>query len=178
MRVRLIALGRQDGPVVLPEGRSIIGRTSDSDFQILDGRVSRFHCQLFVSENRVTIEDLGSYNGTFVNGQPVTAPRSLTEGDVIRVGRHFYEVHLERGESVAEPDRDAARERLERMQTRLKQIARELVALHYGEFHRPESFYSKKEALQAEAAALKKEIARERRDLKDHQHRAWPKDAE
>lgn len=62
------------------EGRGD-GRLSD------DPELSRHHARVFRdSGGRLTIEDLGSANGTFVNGQPVHGPRALEPGDSIRVG--------------------------------------------------------------------------------------------
>ena len=68
-----------------PKGRVIIGRAGDVDFRIDDSNVSRRHAAIFWSEGRVMIEDLGSTNGTMVNGYPVSST-IVRAGDVIVIG--------------------------------------------------------------------------------------------
>jgi DNA-binding winged helix-turn-helix (wHTH) protein len=70
----------------LSDGTFVIGRAPDAAIQIDSGGVSRLHAQITVCGRDVRVEDLGSKNGTFVGGQPVTAARSLEDGDEVRVG--------------------------------------------------------------------------------------------
>ena len=65
---------------------TVIGRAGAADLQLVDGKVSREHCRLPVEGGAVSIEDLGSQNGTFVNGEAIRAPRRLAPGDEIAVG--------------------------------------------------------------------------------------------
>jgi hypothetical protein len=69
----------------LQVGRNVIGRGTDSDLQLLDQGVSRRHAELRWDGNYATVYDLGSTNGTSVNGHDV-ASHVLRHGDVIRVG--------------------------------------------------------------------------------------------
>jgi Protein of unknown function (DUF3662)/FHA domain len=62
-----------------------IGRASDNDVIVDDPLVSRHHCQLKLQHGAYGFADLGSRNGSFVNGQPVSEV-ALGPGDVIRVG--------------------------------------------------------------------------------------------
>lgn len=55
------------------QGRVVIGRARDADFQIDNPDVSRRHAALFWSNGAVVLEDLGSTNGTMVNGYPVSS---------------------------------------------------------------------------------------------------------
>ena len=48
--------------------------------------VSRRHARIVVSGDRATLEDLGSKNGTFLEGEAVTKPRPLVDGDRVRIG--------------------------------------------------------------------------------------------
>jgi predicted component of type VI protein secretion system len=57
--------------------------------------VSRRHAELKLAAGRVTIRDLGSSNGTRVNGQPLTAERALHHGDRIEIGPLSFTVLLE-----------------------------------------------------------------------------------
>jgi hypothetical protein len=63
-----------------------IGRESDSDVQLNDDRVSRAHAKLQDHNGRVILTDLGSTNGTRVNGHPVQM-RVMQDGDVMLFGR-------------------------------------------------------------------------------------------
>ena len=55
--------------------------------------VSRFHCQIKRNGSELIIEDLGSTNGTFVNDEQVKQPRTLSVGDVVRVGHEQVVFH-------------------------------------------------------------------------------------
>ena len=70
----------------LRDGENIIGRDADCEVRIDSRTVSRRHASVVVDENAVVVADLGSKNGTRVNGQPVDAPTRLTDGDVIQIG--------------------------------------------------------------------------------------------
>ncbi|MBX3272527.1 MAG: GGDEF domain-containing protein [Sandaracinaceae bacterium] len=63
-----------------------IGRSPSADLQLHGDGVSRMHARLRKVEGRVHVEDLGSTNGTLVNGLRVTEPRALSDGDQIQVG--------------------------------------------------------------------------------------------
>jgi diguanylate cyclase (GGDEF)-like protein len=69
----------------LKPGPSIIGRGTDAAIRLEDDGISRKHAQLILSEGKVTVEDLGSTNGTFINGEKVTS-RLLDDGDKIELG--------------------------------------------------------------------------------------------
>jgi len=68
----------------LEEGETIMGRNPDNDIMINDTRVSRAHVRVQVSGETVTVEDLGSTNGTFVNGEKIAA-YTLKDGDKIQI---------------------------------------------------------------------------------------------
>ena len=70
----------------MDEGEKIIGRSAAAEIQLLDEGISRNHCKIRRSATGdVVIEDLGSTNGTFANGEPISAHR-LADGDKIQVG--------------------------------------------------------------------------------------------
>ncbi len=62
-----------------------IGRHPGCDIVVDAGAVSRYHAKLVREGEEYTVEDLGSRNGTFLNGQLLTAPQQLQEGDRIRI---------------------------------------------------------------------------------------------
>ena len=70
----------------LETGEMIVGREPAANIYIDNGSVSRRHARVLVDGMGVTLEDLGSKNGTWVNGSPVTRPTILREDDEIRFG--------------------------------------------------------------------------------------------
>jgi hypothetical protein len=83
----LFVSGRFQGTVFpLPgEGSLVLGRESDSELVLFEDLVSRRHAELVVKDGDVILRDLGSTNGTFVNGQRVKKAR-LAIGDRVLVG--------------------------------------------------------------------------------------------
>jgi len=77
----------EDGDHPLIQGPNIIGRTVETDIRIDRTEVSRCHARIMVQGTTATIEDLGSKNGTFVNGERLDGPALLTNGDEIWIGR-------------------------------------------------------------------------------------------
>jgi len=77
-----------DGPGTrheLTTGRNVIGRGTDADIRLPDTGVSRKHVDVVLDSGTAVVEDLGSTNGTLVNGRRVTR-QALSDGDVIRIG--------------------------------------------------------------------------------------------
>lgn len=65
---------------------TLLGRGTDCDLRLVDTGVSRHHAELRVEDSQVVLVDLGSTNGTFVNGQPVRRV-ALTDGTSVTLGR-------------------------------------------------------------------------------------------
>jgi pSer/pThr/pTyr-binding forkhead associated (FHA) protein len=89
-----VSEGKTRGRRLTVEAELLIGRAVVEDEGRLDDpEISRRHARVTRGEGgRLTIEDLGSANGTFVNGDRLDAPRPLEPGDVIRVGQTQLEV--------------------------------------------------------------------------------------
>ena len=79
----------------LRNGSNVIGRGSDSDFQLLDQGISRRHLDVQFDGHYATAYDLGSTNGTTVNGHEISS-QVLRHGDVLRVGHTRIVFHQER----------------------------------------------------------------------------------
>jgi hypothetical protein len=86
-RAYLLVSTRGSRPVQFDLGGPLIGigRASDNDVIVDDPMVSRHHCQLKLQHGAYGFTDLGSRNGSLVNGQPVTEI-ALGPGDIIRIG--------------------------------------------------------------------------------------------
>jgi DNA-binding winged helix-turn-helix (wHTH) protein len=69
-----------------------IGRDTDCDIVIPDRQVSRFHAKVSTSPDGIVLEDLGSKNGTFCNGEQIDGPVFLKDGDIVQISliQFFY----------------------------------------------------------------------------------------
>jgi hypothetical protein len=85
--VRLRMEGSPHGlqEILLKPGLNRLGRTEDNDFQISDDSVSSHHCQIDLKDDVITVRDLGSTNGTFLDGQPIQSA-VLQPGQVLCLG--------------------------------------------------------------------------------------------
>jgi len=81
-----------------PNREIIIGRSSDLDMVLVEDMVSRKHAKITTDDHTVSIQDLGSTNGTFVNGEKIRAVR-LKEGDRILVGTSIIKLVAASGEA-------------------------------------------------------------------------------
>ncbi len=79
-------LATPDQRYPLATGTAVIGRAREAAVRIDAGGVSRHHARIVVSDGAATVEDLGSKNGTFIDGHPITGPCALKDGNEIRIG--------------------------------------------------------------------------------------------
>jgi class 3 adenylate cyclase len=96
---------------LIKAGRTTLGRSPDQDIVVLDSSASRRHAELYFDEvqGSVTITDLGSTNGTFVNRDRLTVARRLYDGDVIRIGGSTLTVAFQDEIQVEQPTEGARR---------------------------------------------------------------------
>jgi hypothetical protein len=80
-----------------PDQQISIGRSSEADLLLVDEKVSRNHARLSTMNGQVVIEDLGSRNGTLVNGQRIRLATALKEGDYISIGTSTMKLMLTGG---------------------------------------------------------------------------------
>ncbi len=94
MAASIFQLTMRSGPTPgktfpLEKQEILLGRDLANDIAISDPEVSRRHARLLMQEDNVIIEDLGSTNGTFLNGQRIASPQQLRAGDVIILGENI-----------------------------------------------------------------------------------------
>lgn len=86
----------------LAPGTHLAGRARDAQVSIDDPAVSRYHARIVVAARGVaTVEDLGSRNGTYLNGQRLAAVAPLHEGDRVRIGPVELVVSIRSSEGTA-----------------------------------------------------------------------------
>jgi predicted component of type VI protein secretion system len=83
----IVCSGKSAGRTIsIKRNKLLIGRADDCDVRPLSDEVSRRHCAVHVGPAEVWVEDLGSRNGTFVNGVRIAEKTRVADGDMIRVG--------------------------------------------------------------------------------------------
>ena len=92
-KLAAVAGPRQGTVISLGEARTHVGRDTTNELCLQSMWVSRRHCVIERRPSGVAITDLGSHNGTFVNGVPVK-DRLLAHGDQVRVGDSIFLVLL------------------------------------------------------------------------------------
>lgn len=82
-----IASGSNAGQTIRVDGPAFaIGRDPECQLRPRSPEVSRRHAEIDIEGDRVILRDLGSRNGTLVNGEPISGPKPLEDGDRIMVG--------------------------------------------------------------------------------------------
>jgi hypothetical protein len=80
------AAGMKAGAAYDMSHGATFGRAADCDIRLDDEFSSSHHARLLPHGDTLVLEDLGSTNGTYLNGEPVTGPQPLHDGDRIRIG--------------------------------------------------------------------------------------------
>jgi len=80
------APGMQSGAVYDVAGGATMGRGDRSEIRLEDNFASTSHARLVPQGEVIVLEDLGSTNGTYLNGSPLTGPQPLHAGDRVRIG--------------------------------------------------------------------------------------------
>jgi serine/threonine-protein kinase len=84
-----------DKQIRLLPGTTVLGRAADCDLVLRAADVSKHHCRIVFGPGEVIVEDLGSANGTVVNGE-VVERAALNEGDRLTIAGHTFEIRLSR----------------------------------------------------------------------------------
>jgi pSer/pThr/pTyr-binding forkhead associated (FHA) protein len=91
-RLVVVRSDTQNGLNFSVEAATVVGRSPEADVVLQDPYASEFHLRLVAGDGRLTVHDLGSTNGTYVNGRRVTTPTPLRRGDAVQVGKTVMEV--------------------------------------------------------------------------------------
>ena len=136
---------------VLPPGEYVIGRTAECHLRVNADLVSRKHARLIIADDSVLIEDLGSSNGTYVNGEQVTDSVRLAPDQSVQVGAATISVRRKPAADGSEsPPNEVAVRRLlpeELLQNRKYVVGREVAKGGMGSI------------LSAEESAIRREVA-------------------
>ena len=97
MNVKLVmSKGQAQGHTIqLHEERTVVGRVRECKVRIPSADVSRRHCVLTLEDGYLYVEDLGSTNGTFLNGERVADKQVIQPGDLLEIGPATFAVHYD-----------------------------------------------------------------------------------
>ncbi|HWE39034.1 MAG TPA: FHA domain-containing protein [Isosphaeraceae bacterium] len=109
MKAQLIVVqGKPEGKVIPLVGPVFkVGRNPDCHLRPQSEQVSREHAEFAVGPDQVTLRDLGSRNGTFVNGKSLSGTVALQNGDLVQIGHLTFAVSIQGAAAAAAPDRPA-----------------------------------------------------------------------
>ncbi|MGH8926979.1 MAG: FHA domain-containing protein, partial [Acidimicrobiia bacterium] len=91
-RVTVVRSETQSGLSFVVSSATVLGRSDQSDVVLEDPYASEFHLRLVAQDGTLTVSDLGSTNGTYVNGRRITTPTNLRRGDALQVGKTVMEI--------------------------------------------------------------------------------------
>ena len=86
----IAALGHEPGTVFDLADGATMGRSDHAEIRIDDPFASSAHARIFARGDYMHVEDMGSTNGTYLNGRQLRAPERLKPADVIRIGDSEY----------------------------------------------------------------------------------------
>lgn len=91
-RLLVVRSDTQAGASVAVTDSVVLGRSPEADALLDDPYASMFHLRLTMDGDTMSLADLGTTNGTYVNGRRVTSPVVLNSGDSVQVGKTIMEV--------------------------------------------------------------------------------------
>lgn len=107
VELRVVGGKHHNKVIALTSSKFLIGREQDCHLRPNSELVSRHHCVFSVDSHTAFVRDLGSTNGTFVNGDRVRGKMELKNGDHVSVGKLEFEVSINRSAATARPQMPA-----------------------------------------------------------------------
>ena len=93
MKLKVIAGAKEGVEIPLKKSKFVIGRASDCTLRASSDAISRHHCALLrYDSGEVAARDLGSRNGTLINGKKISAETPLADGDELQIGPLRFQV--------------------------------------------------------------------------------------
>jgi hypothetical protein len=92
-----VLLSHQTGSILLPQGETLLGRGLSCNIRFNDPGLSRRHLRITVESTSVVVEDLGSLNGTRINGESFEGSRELQDKDELQIGHRWLRLKIVSG---------------------------------------------------------------------------------
>jgi len=108
MKAKLVVVqGKPQGMQIPLQGSQfVVGRDPKCNLRPASDLISKLHCVFLVDGDKLTLRDLKSTNGTFVNSQKLEGTIDLKDGDLVRVGPLVFAVHVEAVKTLVVPPKD------------------------------------------------------------------------
>ena len=104
-KLKVLGGSRAGMEIPLKKAKFVIGRASGCSLRAGSDAISRRHTEITLTRSSVTIADLGSRNGTFVNGERISKPTPIKSGDEVRIGPLRFELVVAHGLNTQKKDR-------------------------------------------------------------------------
>lgn len=92
MKLKVLAGAKEGTEIPLKRSKFLIGRSSECTLRAGSDAISRRHCVVLTRDSGVSVRDLGSRNGTLVNGEKIDGETPLKVGDLLKVGPLEFEM--------------------------------------------------------------------------------------
>lgn len=104
VKLKVLRGGSAGKEIAVRVPKFLIGRSEECHVRVNSDAISRRHCAITLEEDDVKIRDLGSRNGTYVNGVRIDGPQRIQMGDQLRVGPlEFLVTYAKSSEAVGKP---------------------------------------------------------------------------
>lgn len=92
--LKVLSGQRSGQQLKIPQPKCFVGRAPDCQLRPDTDQISRHHCVISQFDDAVLVRDLGSKNGTFINGERITREREVNDGDLLEIGPFSFQVIL------------------------------------------------------------------------------------
>lgn len=104
VKLKILKGSRKDKLLPVQGTKLLIGRGNECDLRPRTELISRKHCLITMTDSQVMIRDLGSKNGTFVNGERIEVEHGLQNGDRLGIGPMEFELQIDSQASAKRPE--------------------------------------------------------------------------
>lgn len=104
VKLKILKGSRKDKLLPVQGTELLIGRGKECDLQPRTELISRKHCLITITDSQVMVRDLGSKNGTFVNGERIEGEHGLQNGDHLGIGPMEFELQIDSQASTKRPE--------------------------------------------------------------------------
>ena len=104
VKLKILKGSRKDKLLPVQGTELLIGRGNECDLQPRTELISRKHCLITITDSQVLVRDLGSKNGTFVNGERIEVEHGLQNGDHLGIGPMEFELQIDSQASTKRPE--------------------------------------------------------------------------
>jgi pSer/pThr/pTyr-binding forkhead associated (FHA) protein len=103
MKIELTATDSRKRKIVVDQFPVIVGLDPGADICLDDSAVGHYQCMIDLADDGLTLWDLGTKSGTYINGARVQKKHPLADGDELTIGRHTFLLHCDQPDGHPRP---------------------------------------------------------------------------